>query len=195
MLFPPMRPVFRSELDVPARAVADAIEAELSTPPNRVVGSVAGNVVELYPTRAERHLFSPRLSVVLYPRHQTLVVGRYGPNPDIWTFFVALYALCFFAAFGGAMGGFAQWAARSPQTAWIGVPIGVVGAMLIYAAALVGRHAARDQVLLLAEFFERCLQRIPGRPANPTADTSSMADAGATEARTADAGSATAELP
>jgi hypothetical protein len=159
MLFPAMRPVFRRELDVPLADVARAVEEGLAETPNPVVGSVAGTVIELYPTRAERHIFSPRLSVVLYPRNQTLIVGRYGPNPDIWTFFLALYALCFFAAFGGAIGGFSQWVARAPQTAWVGVPIGVVVALLVYAGALVGRNAARAQVLLLATFFERCVDR------------------------------------
>lgn len=157
MLLPSMRPEFRRELDLPLRGVGQAVANALARTPNRVVGKVAESVVELYPTRAERHLFSPHLSVVLYPRNQTLVVGRYGPNPDVWTFFVALYALCFFAAFGGTIGAVSQWAANLEPTAWIGIPVGMVGAVFVYVAALIGRHAARHQVALLADFFERCI--------------------------------------
>jgi hypothetical protein len=157
MLLPAMRPVFRRELPVPLPEVARAVQWALAQRRGIVVGSVAGPVIELYPTRARRHLFSPRLSVVLYPREGTLVVGRYGPNPDIWTFFVALYALCFFSAFAGTLGAWAQWLAGEAPSWWVGIPVGMLGAVCVYLAAMVGRHAAREQVSELEAFFLGCL--------------------------------------
>ena len=157
MFFPSMRPTFREELDVPASAVAEAVRAALARAPDRVVGSVAGNVIELYPPREERRVWSPRLSVVIYPRGRTVVVGRYGPSPDLWTFLVALYALCWFAVVGGPMWGLAQHLTQEPATGLWGVPLGLAGMVLIYVAALVGRNAAREQVAVLARFFEACV--------------------------------------
>ena len=166
MLFPSMRPTFRREVDVPLRQVADEVNRALASTTSGIVGSVAGTVIELYPTRAKRHVFSPRLSVVLYPRSGTLIVGRYGPNPDIWTFFVALYALCFFATFAGGLGALIQRLAGEAPTFWVGVPVGLAGALLVYVAALIGRNAARDQVAELGRFFESCIEDTVSRAAS-----------------------------
>ena len=147
-------------VDVPLEVVADAIRAGLKHNDDGVVGSVAGSIVELYPTRTQRHIFSPRLSVVLYPRDQTLVVGRYGPNPDIWTFLVAVYALCAFAIIFGAVGSMAQHLVGMDTNAWLAIPVGLVGAAGVYSTALVGRRLARDQMATLETFFLRCLEKM-----------------------------------
>lgn len=157
MLLPAMRPVFRRRVDVPPEAVAESIRAALNVPKPQIVGSVSGTVVELYPTRAERRFYSPRLSVVLYPREQTLIVGRYGPNPDAWTFMVAAYALSAFSIFAGLIGSLAESLAGMPVTAWLGIPVGVCGGLVVYASALVGRYLAREQVAELETFFLRSL--------------------------------------
>ena len=157
MLLPAMRPVFRRMVDVPPDAVSDAIRQALNVPQPRIVGSVSGTVIEIYPTRAERYFYSPRLSVVLYPREQTLIVGRYGPNPDAWTFMVAAYALCAFAIFAGMIGSLAESLAGMPVTAWLGIPVGVFGGLVVYASALAGRWLAREQVEELEAFFLGCL--------------------------------------
>lgn len=166
MLLPAMRPVFRRMVDVPMEVVADAVRDGLERNALGVVGSVSGSVIELYLTRAQRHVYSPRLSVVLYAREKTLVVGRYGPIPDIWTFLVAAYALCAFAVLGGAVGWAAQYLVGTPSSVWIAIPVGLVGAIVVYCTALVGRHLARDQVTALETFFLQCLDATDrGRPA------------------------------
>jgi hypothetical protein len=162
MMLPAMRPIFRQMVDLPLEHVAQTVQTVLNERRGIVVGSVAGGVVELYPTREHRHLFSPRLSIVLYPREQTLIVGRYGPNPDVWTFFVAIYALCSFSILAAIMGSASQWLAGVAISAWIGIPVGLMGAVLVYATALVGRHLAREQVAVLETFLHECLSRAHG---------------------------------
>lgn len=157
-----MRPVFRRMVDVPMDVVAEAVRDGLENNRHGIVGSVSGSVVELYLTRAQRRLYSPRLSVVLYPREETLVVGRYGPVPDIWTFLVATYALCAFAVIGGGVGWMAQLMVRGPNTLWLAIPIGIIGAFGVYGTALVGRHLAREQVDALETFFLECLDAAEG---------------------------------
>ena len=177
MLFPPMRPEFRREFDVPARTIVGAVEAALAAAPPDVVGSVAGNTIEIYPARASRRFWSPRLSVVVYPRERTVVVGKYGPAPDMWTFFVALYALCFFAVSGGSMLAAAQHLTRQPASGLWGVPLGLSCAALVYSAALIGRSAAREQVQRLASFFEACVAA--AADASPVASVGASGAAGA----------------
>lgn len=165
MLFPSMRPVFRRELDVPVDAVTDEIRDALLQAPPDVVGSVAGTVVEIHIPRQDRHVFSPWLSVVVHRRDTTVVVGKYGPGPDVWTFFVALYALCFFSVIAGVIGGLSQQLLGRAPHAYLGVVVGLAGAACVYCAALVGRGAARKQVGALERFITQCIDRAATRTA------------------------------
>jgi hypothetical protein len=149
-------------VDLPPEEIADAIRESLNAPQPRIVGSVSGTVVELYPTRIDRRFYSPRLSVVLYPRQKTLVVGRYGPDPDTWTFMVAAYALCAFVIFAGVIGSAAEYLAGMPVRAWLGVPVGLLGGCTLFGSAMIGRYLAREQVAELEAFF---LRSLPGEAA------------------------------
>lgn len=75
--------------------------------------------------------------------------GRFGPNANLWTFFVALYAIA------GILGGIALlWAysqtllGNAPTALW-GTLAAAIMALLVWIAAQVGQHCAEGQMQML----------------------------------------------
>ena len=73
-------------------------------------------------TPAERHYWSPVLSADAHSHSDgTLLRGYFGPHPNVWSLFIALYSAIAFGALLGCMHGFSQWLIQKP-------PLGPMGA-------------------------------------------------------------------
>jgi hypothetical protein len=105
-------------------------------------------------TPEERHYWSPVLAVDAHPHPDgTLLRGYFGPHPNVWSLFVALYAGTAFATLLACMYGFSQWMIQeSPQALWA-LPIGLLLWAGIYGVALMGQRLAQAQMLQLRDFF------------------------------------------
>ena len=151
-----MRPRVERELAVPAARALQRIKLSLAESSCRIVGTVVERHVELYVRPRHRHFWSPWFSGELTPRasERALLHGRFGPHPALWTGFAAAYALCTFLALGSAVYGLAQLTLGAQPWSLLGVGLGGLLLVLLYAAARVGRSLAAEQIGWMVQLLD-----------------------------------------
>lgn len=154
MAAPRMRPRFEAVVPrAPSNLLAE-IHRRLSAPDCPYSGTIAGHHALLHMRRELQHTWSPYLDLAVEQHARgALLRGRFGPHPSLWTFFVALYAICAFVGLAAAIMGFAQWSLSFPPTALWGIPVTVALALVVYAIALIGQGLAQEQMHLLRAFL------------------------------------------
>lgn len=152
---PPFRPRFEIVSPRPPDAVLGRLRTALDAPDAPCTGQIAGEHVHLRIARSQRRLWSPFLSLQV-SRHPegALLRGHFGPHPDVWTFFVALYAVLAFCGVVGLLFGLSQWMLGTPPVAFWAIPLALVLAGGVYGLALAGQRLSRPQLLLLRAFVE-----------------------------------------
>lgn len=105
---------------------------------------------------ADRHFWSPRLTLSLDPDDdgRTLVTGLYGPNANVWA--ILLYAYLFVGSvglFAGVLGG-VQWTIGTrPWSLWI-CALATLMVLGLFVMARIGRRIGAPQIHLLHEAYE-----------------------------------------
>lgn len=118
-------------------------------------GVVTQNHMVLKIREADRHYWSPQLSVDADPHADgTLLRGHFGPSPNVWTLFLALYAGVVFTLVFAAMYATSQWLIAQPPTALWAFPAGALLLAGIYSVAWCGQHLAQTQMQQLGDFFD-----------------------------------------
>jgi len=85
-----------------------------------------GRCAYFFVDEEERKMWSPHLSVQVEPSSTGSVLkGRFGPHPEMWTLFLFLYTAVGFLAIIGLMLGFIQWQSGMSPWGFGGVLIGV----------------------------------------------------------------------
>jgi len=81
--------------------------------------------------------------------------GRFGPRPEVWTFFMFLYVLIAFLTLFGSILAYVQWASNEPAwgvwALWSGVP----ALALMHVAGWVAQRRSRGQMAQLRAELER----------------------------------------
>jgi len=106
-----------------------------------------GRCADFFVDEANRKLWSPYLAVQVERRTAgSLLRGRYGPHPEIWTLFMFLYTVVGFLTIIGLMLGFVQW--RSAMTPWgfWGLVAGVPGLAVLYGISATGQRLSAHQM-------------------------------------------------
>ena len=153
-----MRPRFESVAPHPPEAAAERLRAALARPGAPCRGTVFGDHAVLHVLPAEERVWSPFLSLDLaWHPEGTLVRGRFGPKPSVWSLFVAAYAVCGFGAIFGAGFGLVQWSLGQAPWALGAGPLAALGALATYAFARHGQRRGRHQMDRLRGFLEDAL--------------------------------------
>ena len=164
-----LRPTFDLPLSLPREEAAERLRAGLAAVPvlaGRWHGK--GRWAELHVPSAEMRLWSPCLSMRLDDAEVGCSLhGRFGPRPEVWTFFMFLYVLIAFLTLFGSVLAYVQSASNEPAwglwALWVGVP--ALG--LMHGAAWVAQHRSRRQMAELLAELERVLDAVEGlRPAS-----------------------------
>ena len=99
-----------------------------------------GRCADFFVDEAERKVWSPHLSVQVEPRGKaSLLRGRFGPHPELWTLFMFLYTGVGFIAVMGAMLGFVQWQSNMTPWGFWGLALGVPGLAILYGVSAAGQ--------------------------------------------------------
>lgn len=121
-------------------------------------GAAAARHLDLWICETERHFWSPRLDLAVEDHPGgALLRGRLGPHPDVWTLFLAGYAVSIFAGVGGTMYGLAQLTLGEPPGALLAAPAAAAMVGLIYLAAGLGQRLGAGQVAILQRFLSEAL--------------------------------------
>lgn len=118
--------------------------------------------VELLVPRGEAHAWSPQITLVVnvVPNGGSLVRGRIGPSPQVWTLYATLYGLSTLAVVAATVFGLTQWFLGGQPYALLGVPVSLVFSGLIYGASFVGQGLGSEQIYHLRTFVDETIRDV-----------------------------------
>ncbi len=118
-----------------------------------------GRCADFFVDEDQRRVWSPHLSVQVEPTKEgSLLRGRFGPHPELWTLFMFLYTAVGFIATIGLMLGFVQWqSGMEPWGLW-GFWLGVPGLAILYGVSATGQRLSAHQMEELKERVDRLVQ-------------------------------------
>src|SRR5690606_27093439 len=109
---PRMRPTFELRPDVPPDEIFQRMRERLERSECPISGLVARQYAELMTRSVEKHFWSPVMFLEISERdggERAKLRGRFAPHPNVWTGFMAIYAVLFMLGLGAAMYGLSQW--------------------------------------------------------------------------------------
>jgi len=157
------RPLVSVEVPEPPDVVLERFRAELAEPAAPCSGHVGRAELSLRIADPNLHTWSPWLSLEVRPHEDgTLLRGRMGPQPELWTMFVFVYSAEVALGLGGAMYGFGQMmVGETPSGLWAAA-LALVGLGLSCAVDLTGRRVGRQQMAVLRDFVGHVVSVEPG---------------------------------
>lgn len=147
------RPYLQLELPLPPEEVLSRFERALCVEGAPCAGHVGSRELSLVVREAERHLFSPTISLEIRPAERGASVrGTFGPHPTLWTAFVLIYSALLFGVLISGSLGLVQWSLGMP--AWgLWLAAGLAGVELLACAVdLGGRRIGATQMARMRRF-------------------------------------------
>lgn len=159
---PHMRPEFTVTLDGDGQAVLDRIGRELDQT-DLIVGQVVTGHAMLELPRGRRSLLSPVLNLELVERGgRPALRGRFSPQPNVWTGFMAVYGVLALVGLAGLMYGFAQLTVDETPWSMLAAPACLAVAGFVYGAAFIGQGLTVDEMYELRVFVTDVVRERPG---------------------------------
>ena len=84
--------------------------------------------------------------------------GRFGPHPEMWTLFIFLYMAVGFLATIGLILGFVQWQSGMDPWGFWGVGIGVPSLAVLYGISAIGQKLSAYQMEELRERIDALVE-------------------------------------
>ena len=149
-----LRPRFRLRVDLAADDVMQLVETarpDLEACELRLFQ----HQVEVRIRAEDRHFWSPFLNLIVeeYESGSTLR-GKYGPNVNVWTMFLAGYAACVLTGSVGVVVGVSQSTLGMPTWGYTVAIVCAVTTALLYVAGRMGRALAHPQMVVIHEVIE-----------------------------------------
>lgn len=162
-LLPRPRPAVRFSTDASVPEVMEAFRLVTDAPGHRLEVRQAGTTVELFTSEDDRRFWSPWLSLQAVELDEvTLVQGRFGPHPHIWTGFVFAYAVIGLFAFMACMYGWAQVVLERPPLAFAAAAASLALGGFVYGAEFIGKGMAAEQLYDVRDFVDDVRRRVGG---------------------------------
>jgi len=149
---PRIRPTFSIPLIPDADTAMSALRERLTGTEYEACSRSLGRCAEFFVKEDERRVWSPCLSVQVEPAPEgSLLRGRFGPHPELWTLFMFLYTAVGFLAVMGLMLGFVQWQSGLEAWGFWGAYLGFPGLGVLYAVSATGQRLSAHQMEELRE--------------------------------------------
>lgn len=167
-----LQPTFTVELPVSAADAVSRLQTAISQSQLREHVVTAGTCFDFRIESSSQRFWSPHLSVQLSeiavddgakrmePENRTdktnegdqqrcQLFGRFSPRPEIWTMFMAIYAVVVILMFAATILGYVQWMlGKSPWALGV-LPVGLVLVVGLHVGSLTGQRLSADQMHLL----------------------------------------------
>lgn len=153
-----VRPRFKKQCDCIPNNVEERIKQRLQAADSPCVGHFVEGYIVLKIPAAQRHFWSPQLSVSFESSDSgTVIRGLYGPDPGIWAFFFYGRALVAIIALMVCVAGFSEWWVHDDLSYLALLPVCLAVAAGLWAIARSGRKLGEPQTLVLHHFFEEAV--------------------------------------
>jgi len=155
---PRIRPTFSIPLAPEADRAMSTLRERLAGTEYEECSRSKGRCAEFFVKEEERRLWSPCLSVQVEPAPRgSLLRGRFGPHPELWTLFMFIYTAVGFLAVMGLILGFVQWqSGMSPWGFWAAA-FGFGGVGILFAVSATGQRISAHQMTELKERVDALL--------------------------------------
>lgn len=149
-----IRPRFRKVVAVPMDVLKTDLMRELDTS-TKCIGKIVNNHIVIQVPKAERHYWSPQLSLSLEEENGgTLIRGLYGPSPNVWAMFAFGYGALSILGLFHLIIGFSMWQmGKGTLPLWL-LSVEVFFALGLYIAAQMGQKKGAEQLYTLHFLFE-----------------------------------------
>lgn len=158
MVGPSMRPRFTVESPLSYHDILDRLRHRVSSDGD-CAGVVLGKHVVIKPAQEETHYWSPQLSLEVNPTENgSELHGLFGPHPNVWTLFTAIYAAFGLTALIALLFGISQWSiGMYPMGLWF-VPAALLCMLITYLIALAGQRISQNQMEKLRKVLTEALE-------------------------------------
>ena len=143
-----MRPRFEIEVALEREAVLGRMRARLDQELVRWHVALLNDQIEVSPHNQDLHFWSPYLKVRLEDnQHGNITLrGVFGPNINLWTFLLAIYAVCGLLGATGLLVAFSQWQLDVATSGLLLTSGCSLIASMVWIAAQIGQRFAQEQM-------------------------------------------------
>ncbi|MEM9587315.1 MAG: hypothetical protein AAGA03_08530 [Planctomycetota bacterium] len=162
-----MQPSFQVDVPESAEQSIARMRRAIAEDGGGVQVSAAGSVIDFRIPTDQQRFWSPHLSVQISQRDGgSQLFARYSPRPEIWTFFMAIYAMVTTGIIGAGIFAYVQWFLGSTPWSLGLIVLGVLIIAGLHTASLIGQNWSADQIALLREHFDEAVDRAFGHVAD-----------------------------
>jgi len=158
-----IRPRFKVALPLSQEEIDKKINKGLAMPGASCTGISVPGFATIKVPRADRHYWSPQLSVTLEDQEEgdgkggVLLHGLYGPAPAVWTMFVFFYAVIGVVLMFVTVVGLSRQSLDMSSAILWWVPVLLFLLLSVYLFSYFGQKLGHDQMESLHLFLEKCL--------------------------------------
>jgi len=155
---PRMRPRFEVPLAADQADILDRVRRRLDVPDCPLAGQVLDGHALIRLPDARQSLLSPVLTLEVVTRdQQRVLIGRFSPQPNVWTGFMLVYGVLAMLGLIGLMYGFAQMTVDQAPWSMLAAPLALALISFVYGAAFIGQGLTADQMDELRAFVHAVL--------------------------------------
>ena len=158
MTIPRMRPRFSIPVALSPDQTLNRLRGHLKAGEHLCTGEVVHRHAIVTIQKDVRTFWSPVMDFEVTEADEgASLEGKFGPHPDVWTMFVAIYALEAILATAGLMYGASQWTLGQYPSALWAVALAAVLGLATYGSAFVGQALSARQMHRLERFLQGAL--------------------------------------
>lgn len=141
-----IRPTFTLYVGVAAAQALGCLQAHLGSEACKADGWIKVPYAELRMPDEKSRFWSPRLAIYVEDTAGgSHLMCRLGPKPDVWTMYVAMYAVCGIGFLIAGAVAYSKVTLGEPALSWwLGTGGAALLGALLYGSAFVGQRLARD---------------------------------------------------
>jgi len=156
-MLPSMRPDFTVPLTVDGDIVLRTLQERLARPESPFEGQVLGDHANLRLPEDRRTMLSPYLEIEMLEEENggLALHGRFSPQPNVWTGFMALFGTIAMLGLAGVIYGIAQLMLGGSWLWLLAGPAAVGLIAFVHGAAFIGQGLSAEEMFELRDFVQR----------------------------------------